>query len=59
MHHASTQVSAYHRILKVERNGQVSAEENAVQMRMDIENYKEPEDQNLQIEGFRKAGLLL
>jgi hypothetical protein len=43
----------------VERNGQVSAEENAVQMRMDIENYKEPEDQNLQIEGFRKAGLLL
>jgi hypothetical protein len=59
MHHASTQVSAYQRILKVVRNDQVSAEENAVQMRMDIENFKEPEDQNLQIERFRKAGLLL
>jgi adenylate cyclase len=54
---ASGQLAAYHRILKAEHNGQVSAEENAVQMRMDIANYKELEDQKLQIEGFRKAGL--
>jgi adenylate cyclase len=54
---ASQQVAAYHRVLRTEHNGKVSAEENAVQMRMDIENYKHPEDQSLQIEGFRKAGL--
>ena len=54
---ASKQTAAYHRILKAEHDGQVSAEENAVQMRMDFANYKQPEDQSLQIEGFRKAGL--
>jgi hypothetical protein len=42
---ASEQVAAYHRILKAKHNGHVSAEENAVQMRMDIGNFKEPEDQ--------------
>ena len=54
---AKEAVTAYQRILKMEHNGQVSAEENAVQMRMDIASYKEPADQSLQIEGFRKAGL--
>jgi adenylate cyclase len=54
---AKEAVTAYHRILNMEHNGQVNAEENAVQMRMDIVSYKEPADQSLQIEGFRKAGL--
>jgi adenylate cyclase len=54
---ASKHVAAYQRILRAEHNGQVSPEENAVQMRMDIENYKKPEDRSLQIDGFRKAGL--
>ncbi len=54
---ASEQLTAYHRILNVEHSGRVSAEDNAIQMRVDISTYKNQEDQNLQIDGFRRAGI--
>ena len=54
---ASEQLAAYHRVLKAEHGGRVSAEENALQMRMDIATYKDQEDQNLQISGMRGAGI--
>jgi adenylate cyclase len=54
---ASEQLAAYHRVLKAEHSGRISAEENALQMRMDIATYKDQEDQNLQIDGMRRAGI--
>ena len=54
---ASEQLAAYHRVLKSEHSGRISTEENAIQMRMDIATYKEQEDQNLQIDAFRSAGI--
>ena len=54
---AGEQLAAYHRILNVEHGGRVSADENAIQMRVDILTYKRQEDQNLQFDGLRKAGI--
>ncbi|MGH6930440.1 MAG: tetratricopeptide repeat protein, partial [Dongiaceae bacterium] len=54
---ASEQLAAYLRILKMEHDGRVTAEENAVQMRMDISTFKNPADQNLQMDGLRRAGI--